>query len=115
VIPSVIILDAVDEVSLFDSALMTCGRDERVLDKFLTRVYAALADRSEAPFVMDEYLERFRFEDFNGEFLAPRLDKLFKACFHQLLDKQIYRDNGRFPYVYDSRMGYRTIVLTYTD
>lgn len=114
-IPGVIVMDAVEEVQAFDGILITCQRQETELDKFLRDIYNLLHDRSEAPIVLQEYLDKLRYGDLNGEIIAPRLEKLFEASYHQLLDSKIYRDNGKLPYVYDSRMGYRTIILTYTE
>jgi hypothetical protein len=114
-IPAIIIMDAVEAVQTFDNVLITCQRPENELDKFLKAVYNLLADRSEAPIVFQEYLDKLRFTDLNGEFIGQALEKLFEASYHQLIDSKIYRENGKLPYVYESRMGYRTILLTYTD
>lgn len=113
--PRVIVMDAVEEVQSFDGVLITCQRPEKQLDIFLDRIYVMLADRSEAPILMQEYLDKLRYGDLNGEFIAPHFEKLFEASYHQLLDSKIYRDSGKLPYVYGSRMGYRTIILTYSE
>jgi hypothetical protein len=114
-IPAVIVMDAVEELQAFDGILITCQRPEKELDKFLREIYNLLADRSEAPIVFQEYLDRLRYNDLNGEIIGARLEKLFEASYHQLIDSKIYRDNGKLPYVYESRMGYRTILPTYAE
>jgi hypothetical protein len=61
----------------------------------------------------EEYLERV--QQRYGEGLVAQVCKLYDASYHQLLDKLIYPRNGPLPYLYESRMGCRTILLAYSS
>lgn len=110
--PSIIILDAVEELGTLDSYLGMYGFSEAYTDKLLKDVYVQLHKQVEAPLKLEAYLEKIlREEQQYGEVLVPWIRKLFEAAYHQLLDKQIYRWDGVCPYRYERRMGNRTIFL----
>ncbi len=113
-VPFIIVVDAVEELGTLDSYLASFGYAESFTDKILSAIYERLYLRSEAMVELEDYLDRVLHEEYQyGEVLVPCIRKLYEACYHQLLDKQIYRADGKFPYVYESRMGNRTILFAY--
>lgn len=110
--PSIIILDAVDELGIVDSYLGMYGFKESYTDKVMRDVYELMRKQAEAPLKLEEYLDKVRREEIEyGELLVPWITKLFDAVYHQLLDKRIYRWDGVCPYRYERRLGNRTIFL----
>jgi hypothetical protein len=111
--PDIIILDAVDEVGIVDSFLGMYGFNEKYTDKVLRDVYEHLQRFEDAALKLELYLIKIlREEQEYGELIVPWVRKLHGAILQQLLDQQIYRQDGVLPYRYERRLGNRTLFLS---
>lgn len=111
--PTIIILDAPEELGILDAYLGSLGYKEAYTDKVLRDMYASFHRRAEALSLFEQYIEQFRREELQfGEVLEPSIRKLHAAALEQLLDKRIYRSDGVLPYRYERRMDNRTIILS---
>jgi hypothetical protein len=114
--PENIIMAAVDEVKYLDCTLASIEYPELYLDKVLRAIYTRLKDRSEAMVFLDDYLDKIRMEEHHFEaFLVPRIQKLYEALYHQLLDRRVYRNDGSLPYSYGGRESTRIVILSYEE
>jgi hypothetical protein len=112
-VPEIIILDAVDEVSIIDSYLGMYGFKEQYTDKVIRDVYEHLREFKDAALKLELYLLKIQREEQEyGELIVPWIRKLHEATLHQLLDKQIYRQDGILPYQYERRLGNDTMFLS---
>jgi hypothetical protein len=112
--PENIIMAAVEEVKSLDCTLIGIAYPEVYLDKVLEAIYERIRNRSEAMIQLDEYLDELRAKEYHFEnFLVPKIQKLYEALYHQLLDKRIYRKDGSLPYVYAGRESTRLVILAY--
>lgn len=111
--PENIVMFAVDEVKALDYTLITMQKPEVYLDKILRAIYIRLRNRSEAMTLLEDYLDHLRMEEYIfEEFLIPRVQDLYEALYHQLLDIKVYLSDGKLPYVYGGRDSTRLVFLS---
>lgn len=116
--PENIIMDAVDEVSILDSWLGHFDYPEHHVDKIMQSIYSRLRNRSEALCLLDEYVDAVTLAEYYQEErlvqIGPAVGNLYRALYHQLIDKKIYHPNGKLAYEYGGRNKTRTVFLSYS-
>jgi hypothetical protein len=101
ILPNYLVLEAPEQIRLLDATLHRRGYHDYFLEKLLKNTVNALKNRSDAPLVLEEYIEKVKYEEYVlGEIIALHLDKIGTQVYHALLDWGLYPPSGKLPYSY---------------